>query len=186
MSSDHIYEEQFHVPEMGPHIGASQVANVLPNATRFFPGCVIQNLLGTCFVSVFPEQGTHYQYKIEPFKSYRLIDAKFERGILVLVGEKKGKYDRFTFYLEANESTPTQMRRAEDISFNGLNFTVLDKGICVQINEEEQVEIFHKHNIMKVKVIDDPVIHGGMRLFTDGSKVLFAEGKKLFSLKMKR
>lgn len=186
MLGDHVYESVFYGSEVDPHRGANQVANVLSNATRFFPGCVVQNLLGTCFVSAFPEQGTHYQYKIEDFKGYRLIDAKFEKGILMLVGEKKGKYDRFVFYLEENKNIPTQMRRIEDISFNGLNFTVLDKGICVQINEEEQVEIFHKHGIMKVKVIEDPVIHSGMRLFNDGSRVLFADGKKLFSLKMKK
>jgi len=182
MYGNYISEEHFHINN---HAGSSQVANILPNATRIFPGCAIQNLLGTCFVSTFPEQGTHYQYKIETFKGYRLIDAKFEKGVLMLVGEKKGKYVRFTFCLEPNKNEPSQMRRAEDISFNGLNFTVLDKGICVQINEEEQVEVFHKKNIAKAKVIKDPVIHGGMRLFNDGSRVLFAEGKKLFSLKMK-
>lgn len=186
MLGDHVYEQQFSGNEMSLQIGSVQVANILPNAARFFPGCVIQNLLGTCYISVFPEEGTHYQYKIEQFRGYRLIDAKFEKGILMLVGEKKGKYDRFVFYLEANKNVPSQMRRAEDISFNGLNFTVLDKGICVQINEEEQVEVFHKQNIMKVKIIDDPVIHGGMRLFNDGARILFADGKKLFSLKMKK
>ena len=36
-----------------------------------------------------------------------------------------------------------------------------------------------------LKVIDNSLIDGNMKLFNDGVKVIFAKGKKLYSLKMK-
>jgi len=72
------------------------------------------------------------------------------------------------------------------VSYTGLNFTVKDNGICVCINEEDEVELFHKTNILKVKLIKGPAIHSGMRLFTDGGKILYADSKKLYTFEMKQ
>jgi hypothetical protein len=109
------------------------------------------------------------------------MEAKCEGSILMAIGIKKGKYDRFVFNLNTEE-----LRRIEDVSNIGLNFTVLDNGICVCIDEHEQVEVFHKNSVNNLKIIDDAAIHGGMRLFTDGAKVLFSDGNKLYSMKMIR
>jgi len=56
----------------------------------------------------------------------------------------------------------------------------------VHINDNEEVEVFtNKKDVNTVKVIDSSVISGDMRLFSDGAKVVFAKGKKMYRLKMK-
>jgi len=45
---------------------------------------------------------------------------------------------------------------------------------------------FSINSVNNLKIIDDTAIHGGMRLFTDGAKVLFSDGNKLYSMKMIR
>ena len=47
------------------------------------------------------------------------------------------------------------------------------------------MEIFHYKNLAKVKALTDKKIHGGMRLTSDGNKVLFFDKTKLYSITMK-
>jgi serine/threonine protein kinase len=183
---EHIQELKFVGSEFNPKVTTQTVANVLERATQVFPGVVIQNLLGSCFVSVFPKENNHYQYQIKVLNGYRIVDAKFERDVLMVVGvNKKGKYDRFVFYLDSDNTTSIVTRKIKDVAYTGLNFVVKDNGICVCINEQDEVELFHKTNVLKVKLVKDPIIHGGMHLFTDGAKILYADGEKLFSFEMK-
>ena len=85
-----------------------------------------------------------------------------------------------------NKFSSYSLRKVEDISYVGINFTILENGLVVHINEDEELEVFsNKKDSTTLKVIDDPVITGDMKLFNDGVKVIFAKGKKLYSLKMK-
>jgi len=181
--SDKILEMQFLGTDHNPIATAKVVGSVMEKATQLFSGVAIQNMLGTYYASIFPKEGLCVQCKLDSLQGYQIIDAKFEGGVLMIVGAKKGKYDRFMFVIEKNEVT--QSRASSDIQSYGLNFTVLDNGICVSITDTEDVEVFSVKNINKVKVIQDKVINGGMRLFHDGNTVMFSDGKKMFSLKMK-
>jgi serine/threonine protein kinase len=177
---ENILEVQFFGSEAQPVVGQKLVGKVLPQATHLFHGVAIQNLLGTYYASTFPDEGQCVQQRLAFLDGYRIIEAKYEKGVLMVIGTKKGKYDRFVF-----DMTTEELRTIKDVSNVGLNFTVRDNGICVCINEQDQVEVFHKNKVNKLKIIDDPTIHGGMRLFTDGARILFADGKKLYSFKMR-
>jgi hypothetical protein len=73
-----------------------------------------------------------------------------------------------------------------DITPTGLNFTVLDNGICVNIDEQERLELFtNDRNSMSAKVVEDNAINGDQHLYKDGNTVLFAHENKLFKMKMK-
>jgi hypothetical protein len=181
--ADKILELQFLGTSNSPIATAKIVGSVMEKATQLFSGVAIQNMLGTYYASVFPKEGLCVQCKLDDLQGFQIVDAKFEGGILMIVGVKKGKYDRFVFTIENNEIS--QSRISSDIQSYGLNFTVLENGICVSISDTEDVEVFSVKNINKVKVVQDKVIHGGMRLFHDGNTVMFSEGKKMFSLKMK-
>jgi len=180
-SGENILEIQFFGPEGMPTVGPRLVGKVLARATHLFHGVVIQNLLGAYYASTFPGEGQCVQSRLKFLDGYRIIEAKYEKGILMVMGVKNGKYDRFVYCLSSEE-----LRIIRDVSNTGLNFTVLDKGVCVCVDEHDRVEIFHKTQINKLKIIDDPTIHGGMRLFTDGARVLFADGNKLYSFKMNK
>ena len=184
-NSDTISEITF--VEMGNNIHAvpKHVGNVMENATKLYDGVIIQNVLGSFMISIFPESGLHYQIQCPEFKGYQIIDAKYKDNVLMIIGSKKGKYDKFILKFD-NKFSSYSLRKVEDISYCGINFTVLENGVVVHINENEEIEVFsNKKESKTVKVISNSVISGDMKLFNDGVQVVFAKNKKLYRLKMK-
>lgn len=167
------------------HVVPKHIGNVMDNATKFYDGVIIQNVLGSFIASIFPSAGIHYQIQCPEFEGYQIIDAKYKDNVLIVITSKKGKYDKFILKFD-NKFSSYSLRKVEDISYVGINFTVLDNGIVIHINENEELEIFsNKKYSNTVKVIDDNTISGDMKLFKDGVNVVFAKGKKLYRLKMK-
>jgi serine/threonine protein kinase len=166
-------------------VSTHPVANVLEKATQMFDGVVIQNLLGAYFISIFPKSKHHQQINVKELHGYTIIDAKFENGVLMVIGNKSGKYDRFVFRFDENWEYDTRI--VKDVSYSSLNFTVLDNGVCVCITEDEIVEIFsNKRNSSTITSIDDSGIDSSMKLFHKGTKVMFAKGNKLHSMTMRK
>lgn len=165
---------------------AEQVGNVSEQGTRVFDGVIIQNLFDAHYVSVFPSSGEMRQFAMRELDNYKVVDAKYERGLLqiVAVERKTGKYDRFVFWFASDWSKHDYLV-VKDIVFTGLNFTVLDNGVCVQINEEEKVEIFRVSDPRNKKEIDDPVIEADMHLTSRGAQVQFTRNQKLYSMTMR-
>jgi hypothetical protein len=175
--------------ELGNNILASTktAARVLdvPEATKIFENVIIQNLLGRWHISVFPESGKCYQVAIPDLDDYRVIDAKFDNKVLMVVGEKNGQYDRFVFRLN-DAYNKYDVRKVENITYTGLNFTVAEHGACVCINEDEKVELFsNKIGSAQVKIMDDPAVDSAWKMFHEGTTVLFAHGSKLYKISMK-
>jgi serine/threonine protein kinase len=184
-NNDMISELDF--VEMGKEVQAvpKHVGNVMENATKFYDGVIIQNVLGSFIASIFPTAGVHYQIQCPEFQGYQIIDAKYRDNVLIVIASQKGKYDKFILRFDSKFSSYS-VRKVDDISYVGINFTVLDNGIVVHINENEELEIFsNKKDSGTVKVIDNNLIQGDMKLFSDGMQVMFSKGKKLYKLKMK-
>jgi hypothetical protein len=164
------------------------VAQVMPHATKIFQGVAIQDMMGACMASIFPEAGHHRQVKLEEITAQlRILDAKYERHVLMLLvlDNETGQHSRFVFRFDS--SWGYTLRRIDNITPTGLNFTVLDNGIVVCLNEEEKIEIFsNKPADPNVKVIDDPAIKSGMKLCHSGSHARVAHGDKLYSFAVKK
>lgn len=172
--------------EVGQNVLVSpkHVSNVLEQAAKMFDGVIVENLFDAYYFSVFPESGTCRQFAIRELDGYKIIDAKYEGGLLVVIGvNKTGQYDRFTFWFD--DKWKYQSVVVNDITYTGLNFTVLDNGVCVLINEEEKVEIFRVTDPTKKKIVDDANIMADMKLTSLGAQTLFTKGNSLYSFKMK-
>lgn len=182
-----IFEIRF--LEMGDTIVAStnSVASVMPNATELFQGVAVQNMMGVYFASMFPKEGHHFQTKIPELQKCDIVDAKYENNVLMVAGIDKetGQYDRFIFRF-SKDRDEYDVRIVENILFTGLNFTVLPKGVCVCLTEQERIEIFsNQKDSSAVKSIQDPAISTDMRLCHNGNQVRFAQGSKLYSMSVK-
>jgi hypothetical protein len=163
------------------------VCQTMENATSFFDGVVFQNMLGTYYATIFPKQGMSYQVNMKELKSYtKILDAKYDNKILYIVAiDAKGKTDQLVYRFD-DKFEGYDVRKHENITFTGINFIVLDNGVCVSINPSEQVEVFSNAvNSASLKVVDDPIISNDMKLYKNGMKVLFATGSKLYSFKLK-
>lgn len=175
--------------EMGSTILGSPlvVGSCMENNAQFFSGTVVQNLLGVYYVSVFPQSRSCRQYPIKELDGYKIVDAKYENKVLMVVGvNKSGEYDRFVFRF-AKDWSGYDVRKIEDITFVGLNFTVLSNGICVSLTEEEDVEIFHSEKDQGgVKKYQDSSLKGDMELYHQGNQTVFTRGSELFTISVKK
>ena len=166
-------------------LASSQVvANVLEQSTRFFDGVIIQNLFDAYYVSIFPLTKQCRQIALRELDGQRVIDAKYEgRILMVMAVDKKGHYNRFIFAFK-NDWNYTFSKK-ENVTYAALNFTVMDNDICVHIDEEENIEVFHVDKLASVKVITDDAINQDMLLAHKGASVLFTRDNEFYSMKMK-
>jgi hypothetical protein len=159
----------------------------MPNATKVFDGVIMQNLMGRFFASIFPASGYCYQMGIPELDHHKIIDAKYEKNVLVvIVARRSGEYDRFVFRF-APDYQKYDLRKVENITYTGINFTVNDVGVCTLLNEEEKIEAFsNKKDAGTVKILDDPAIESDMRLYHSGTKIVFTRANKLYSITMRK
>lgn len=183
-NGDHVFE--LILTEVGNSIIASSkiAVNISSNSSKLFRGFVYQSLLGSVFISCLEKGGAAYQIRIPELDKYRFIDGSYENGVLMAIVEKNGRYNRMIFRFDENFST-YDIRIIADIQPQGLNFTVLDSGVCVSFTEEEKLELFSKKKDSKaLKEIDDKSIPDGICLGKDSGVLLFSDGNKLSSMKM--
>lgn len=174
--------------ELGQNIIASTsvVAQILGNSAVVFDGCVIQNLLGAIYLSIFPQSGLHYQFNIKELLGRKIIDAKFDKNILMVITHKNSKYDKLIFRFDNTWNGEYDLRIINDIEYLENNFVVLDSGNIVHLLGDEKLEIFSSRKDSKnIKEIVDKSISGDIKIFKEHGTLLFSKGGKVFSMKMK-
>lgn len=183
---EQVYEVEF--IESASRIMAAAnhvVANVIEHAARLYEGCAIQSMLGSVFVSLFTRPRAGYQVRVPELDAYRVIDAKFERGVLMVLGAKGGRYDRLVFRF-SSDFVQYDLRTIEGVQSAGLNFLVTPTNVCVCLTEDEKLEAFPA--VMgnpTARVVEDEAVGGDMRLMSIGGTVGFARGAKLFTMRLK-
>jgi len=185
--------------DVGGQVVASTrtVASVLPQASLLFPGGVVQNMLGSTFVSIFSigplfvaKGASSHQIRIKELDEYRVLGGKYDEGIkggvLMITATKKGKVDRLVFRFDSTFST-YDVRKVEDIQSADLNFIVTDAGVCILLDgDNDCIELSStKMGSTQVKTVTDSVIGGDMRLFKRGTQVLVARADRVYTMRMK-
>lgn len=196
-NSDRVYEIVLHDTASKILPSSQRAANVLEHATQLYPGCAVQDLLGTTFVSVFPASGRTQQIKIPELDKYRVTSARYDSGVLMVEGIYQRsvaigvsgsgafQYDRLVFRFDEDYSS-YDVSVYDAVQPTGCNFTVLDSGVAVHMNDEEKIELFSKtKGRQTIKVIDDPVLGGDMLLDKQGGTLVFTRGGRLYSMRMK-
>jgi hypothetical protein len=187
-STDRVIEVILH--EMSGQIIPTPkvVTQVLEHSSRLFDGAVVQDMLGSIFVSVYPRSGASFQTRIPELEAYKIVDAKCDGRVLMVVGTLKSKptgYDRLTFVFDESFTTYKRATTVQDVPLAGMNFIVLDSGICVHLTEDEKLEVWSVNAPGKIKVVEDKVLGGDMRLVKYGGRVAFVRGDKVSTIRMK-
>lgn len=164
-------------------ISFNKVANVLDKATRFYEGVVIQDLLGSYYASLFPDTGLSFQLGLPDLKGHKIIDAKFDFRVLMVISFKEGRYLK-TIYKLNSEYKITHKRTIEDISLISINFVTLPSGVTAHIQEDGKLELFSLNND-QIKTISSDKISLDMRLFKRSNFVLFSKENKMYRVKTK-
>jgi len=162
--------------------------SVMPLSTKLFSGMAYQNVLGVSYLWI-PELSkdriSGEFIKVQELDGYSIISAKCIHNVAMVIGYKGQEYTRFVIRYHQGKY---DIKIVHNIgSQSELNFTVLDKGIVVLINENSEVEIFSASVGEKTeKVITDNHINNLCILSSNGSQVMFHKDNNLYKLRMKK
>ncbi len=164
---------------------AKIVGTVLEHATQIFEGVALQNLVGAWYASLLPEAGRCRQVRLPELDGFQIVSAKFEGGVLMVVAAHSGRFSKFIFRF-AGDYSAYDLRVTADVATYGVNFVVLDSGLCLHLTGDGDLEVFPaKHGASALKVLADPALGGDGLLLRDGSAALLARGSAVFRLAMR-
>jgi serine/threonine protein kinase len=158
------------------------ISNIFDSATKLYSGVAIQDILSKCWVVIPYQTGKCFNGPVTELNNLRIIDAKFEHHILIVVAEKDAQYHRYVICFNDTMSGYT-CRIENDVHDTTVNFTCLSNGICVHLADDDTLEVFRTND--KVKEVKDPPITTDMRLLNDSTGIVFVNKNGLYSLKLK-
>lgn len=159
------------------------VANVMENATRLFDGLALQDVLGSCWATLFPQPGHTYSVRLAELDGARVVDARFDGGVLLVLAFRDGRYDRLVFRFSRGYAD-YDVRVTADVTPAELNFVTLESGVCVHLTETGELELFRcEKGSASVKMLRDVGLDG-VRLFRQGTQVLGVRGAAVYELSL--
>ena len=180
---ENIFEIQFVELSQKILLGVRRAANATMKSTRMFEGLAIQSLLGANYASIPAKSGICHQVHLPELEGYRILEAKLDRRVLMVVGTKQGQYDKLIFRFAA-DFTSHDLRVVPGCSTN-INFAVLDSGVVLHMTDEDDLEVFSGlKDAAGIKVLQEPAIQGDVRLFHVGTQALIAHGSTLYKIRM--
>jgi hypothetical protein len=161
---------------------AKEIENLSTISAKMYDGCVLQDLLGKIYLTLPYKLGSCFSKHIPQLDGYRIVDAKAEKNMVVVVGEKKGKFDRIIIiFNKAFDSC--DVRKTEDIAYDTINFTVMDNGLCILLSNPDELELFASAS--QAETLTDPPFDATMRLFATSDGIFFVNGNSFHQLKRK-
>lgn len=162
-----------------------KVGNVIENNTTMYDGCAVSTLSNMTHISIFPQTGTCYQLQIPELTNHKILDAKFDGGVLIAIAVRpSGEHDKFIFRFDAGFKT-YDVRIQKSIQVSDINFVVLGTGIVLHMTDTGVLECFKAIPRSKdVIEIQDKAIDTDCILLKNGNQAMFSRGEKLYKFSM--
>jgi len=161
----------------------NEIENVSVFTTTIWDGCAIQNLLGKYYLVLPYAVGACFSKYLPQLDGYRIVAAKSERNVVVILGESKGKFDRFIVVFTKKDYSEFNVRKVEDVAYEAINFTTLENGLTLLLASPDELELFA--NNTNVNVITQPPFDADMPLFNTSDGTFFINGNSIHRIKKK-
>lgn len=161
---------------------AKNVENVSNLAARMYPGCVIQNLLGKKYLTLPYATGKASSTYLAGLDHVRIVDVKSDKNVTVIIGEEKGKYNRYVVVFDRKYQN-FEVRIDADVPYEPINFAVLENGLCLLLSATDQIQLFATAN--QYETLDDPPFDASMPLFSTSKGFFFVNGNSIHQIKRK-
>jgi hypothetical protein len=158
------------------------VENISNLAAKTYDGCVVQNLLGKKYLTIPYAIGKSFSKYLPGLDHVRIIEAKSDKNVTVLIGEEKGKFNRYVVVFD-RKYQDFEIRLDADISIAPINFTVMENGLCLLLIDDRELELFSTASTKQV--ISNPPFDSSMSLFSTSSGVFFINGNSIHKLTKK-
>jgi len=160
---------------------------VLPNSSIMMNGFLYQRGLDKVFLYIpISSKNECMTVKVPELEDYRIVNGKYENNVCMLIGRKGLSYNKIILRFTDNKRS-YDCRVVTDVDIDSINFAVLDNGVCASMEDTNTIELFR--NIptdSDLKSITDPAIKSSMKLWKNGTRLLFSDNNKLYIIKMKR
>lgn len=185
VSNEYIQEISVHENSNGMVIVSGVAEAIMPLSTELYTNVLIQHMLGSMYLTIPSLRDVFLQIRIPELESKRVINAKYEKGVLVVVTlDANSDYTHLCY--KVNEQTGRFEALMQYPSDNpAINFAVLDNGIAV-LEENGTFHIFNNElGKSQVKSITDPALTKQLNLTHHRMTLLGIDGKDLLHLSMK-
>lgn len=161
---------------------SKNVENVSSLATKVYSGCLIQDLLGKKYLTLPYALGKCFSKYLPTMDKARIVDAKSDKTVTVILGEIGGKYNRYVIVFDRNYENFT-FRMDEDVAPDPINFAVLDNGLCILLSAADEIQLFA--NATQYETLKDPPFDASMPLFSTPRGFFFINGNTIHQIKRK-
>lgn len=181
MLGDGLFEHIFR--RVGSSLAHSKrrVTTLMPKQVEVYDGVIIQTTIDKTLAILPFGQGRAALRLIPELDDYRIVDAKAQGHVMVVVGQRKGVYDRLVFCFAPDMQKYT-VRVEQDIPTLGVNFTVLPSGVCVLVSGDAEIELFKDNS--SVRKVPDPPFDESMALFGTVKGLHFVDGNGVYRARM--
>jgi len=148
---------------------------------KVFKGVVIQDDFMKINIAIPFAIGKCVNINVKELDDQRIVDARYDKGICIVMTEKQGMYFKHTIcFNDAHSDYDVLTENVTD--FHPINFVVLPNKMCLLI-DNEKLSIF-KNNKGRKEITNLP-FDVSMRLYHENQTVLFVDDRKLYSVTMK-
>ena len=159
-----------------------ELENVSANSAKMYDGCIIQDLLGKKYLTLPYKPGSSFSKHIPQLDGYRIVDAKSDKTVTVVLAEKGGQYDRFVIVYD-RKFTQCDIRKTDDVAYDTINFATMDNGLCILLASPTELELFSTAN--QYETLQNPPFDSTMKLFTTSDGIFFINGNSVHQIKRK-
>lgn len=174
------------IQKLGSNIIAftGNIWSILPNSSHVFRKVIFSDVLGKAYLYIPHKENTCEIIQVPELKGYKILDAKYEKGICVVSAFNKVEkvYDRILIKFESDNKA-YKFSIQSDVTPSGINFISLPNNIYLLLNGDDELEIGQRYKD-GVKVLTNTKL-GDISLFHNGLNVYYFYDKKVFSIKLK-
>ena len=159
-----------------------ELENISTTSAKIYDGCIIQDLLGKKYLTLPYKLGSSFSKHIPQLDGYRVVAAKSDKNVTVVITEKGGQYDRFIIVFD-RKFTQWDVRKVDDVAYDNINFAVMDNGLCILLASDTEMELFSTAN--QFEVLANPPFDATMKLFATPDGFFFINGNSIHQIRRK-
>lgn len=160
----------------------NEIENVSNFTATIYEGCIIQDLLGRKYLTMPYAKGRSFSKYLPQLDGFRVIEARSELTVTVIIAEKGSVYTRFIVVFD-KAFTNFEIRETKDVAYDAINFTVTDNRLCLLLANPTELELFV--DAKQFETLNDPPFDSTMRLFSTPDGLFFINQNSIHQIKRK-
>ncbi len=181
INDDKLIEVKFKGINGKVFVATGNVWNILPNSTQAFREIVYSDVLGKPYLYIPFKEGACSIVAIPELSRHKILDAKYENGICIMLTFKNNVYNRIVIKF-ADDFVKYSFEMEADVVPFGINFVSLPNNIYMYYTGEGEMVLGSRFKPEK-KIFSDIKFDNDIVLCHNGIEVYYYSERSLFRIK---